>query len=242
MALATAQKIATPAAASVQPWGRASAPPKRNGSGTTRFLTHWAGRAVVSSAATAVPGTASPAVPAVVAAIALIVTRDGRFPRRNSTARYNPLPLSFGGPSPCRGNAHRGQIRDPREDPRGRDGRHLQGPSPTPGRGPRDQGHAPPDRRRRGDEEALRAGGEDRHEAQAPEYRGGPGLRSRLRRDFLHRHGIHRRRHAGRHHQVDGARPRSRWPSRSPTRRFWRSVTCTGATSSTGTSPPTTSC
>src|SRR6185436_9791425 len=75
--LVITQKIAKPAAARAQPAGSPSAPPKRNGSGRTRFLTHWAGRAAARMALTTPPefarGSAGVASPGAGADICLIL-------------------------------------------------------------------------------------------------------------------------------------------------------------------------
>ena len=76
MPLATALKAANPAAARSQPSAVLSAPPKRNGSGRTRFLIHCLGRAAAARAATE-PSAGDPSAgttsPDDVAAISLIL-------------------------------------------------------------------------------------------------------------------------------------------------------------------------
>src|SRR6185436_15712360 len=75
--LVITQKIAKPAAARAQPAGSPRAPPKRNSSGRTRFLTHWAGRAAARMALTTPPefarGSAGVASPGAGADISVIL-------------------------------------------------------------------------------------------------------------------------------------------------------------------------
>ena len=87
----------------------------------------------------------------------------------------------------------RRQVRGPREDPRGRHGRHLHGAPPPPGRDPHHQGHAAGGRRERRPAQAVPARGADGHPLEAREHRRLLRLLRRRRRHRLHGHGVHRR-------------------------------------------------